>query len=112
MMATSKDYLQFILDQLSDLPDIRYKSMMGEYILYCRDKIVFYLCDDRLLAKVVPAAVELLPNAPMEPPYDGAKPMLLVEDVDDRSLLTRLVTAMYNQLPAPKPKKPKQKKEN
>lgn len=111
-MATSKDYLQFILDQLSDLPDIRYKSMMGEYILYYRDKIVFYLCDDRLLAKVVPAAVALLPDAPMEPPYDGAKEMLLVEDVDDRALLTRLVTAMYDQLPTPKPKKPKQKKEN
>ena len=72
-MASSKGYLQFLLDQLSNLEDIAYRSMMGEYILYYRGKIAAYVCDDRLLVKPVPAARELLPHAPMEAPYPGAK---------------------------------------
>lgn len=110
-MSTSKEYLQFILEQLSDLTEITHRQMMGEYILYYRGKIAAYICDERLLVKPVPAAKAILPNAPLEPPYAGAKDMLLVEDVDDKALLTTLFQAMYDELPAPKPKKTKPKKQ-
>ena len=104
-MASSKGYLQFLLDQLSNLEDIAYRSMMGEYILYYRGKIAAYVCDDRLLVKPVPAARELLPHAPREAPYPGAKEMLLVEEVDDRSFLQHLLVQMEPQLPEQKKKK-------
>ena len=104
-MATSKEYLSFILYQLSLLDGISHRQMMGEYILYHHGKIAAYLCDERLLVKPVSAAKALLPNAPMKPPYEGAKPMLLVENVDDRTFLSTLFTAMYPELPAPKKKK-------
>ena len=104
-MASSKEYLAFILDQLSGLDGISSRTMMGEYILYYHGKIASYLCDDRLLVKPVPAAKSLLPNAPMEPPYEGAKEMLLVEAVDDRAFLETLFQTMFDQLPEPKQKK-------
>ena len=106
-MATSKEYLTFILDQLSGVEEVTYRSMMGEYILYYREKIAAYLCDDRLLVKPVAAARAMLPDAPMEPPYPGAKEMLLVESVEDRAFLTKLFNAMEPELPLPKPRKPK-----
>ena len=93
-MASSKEYLQFLLDQLSDLKEITYRMMMGEYILYYRGKIAAYVCDDRLLVKPVPAAREILPHAPMEAPYPGAKEMLLVEEVDDRNFLQHVLVQM------------------
>lgn len=103
-MATGKEFLQFILDQLSGLDAITSRAMMGEYILYDHGKIAAYLCDDRLLVKPLPAAVRMLPDARREPPYAGAKDMLLVEDVDDREFLCALFRAMYPELPAPKPR--------
>lgn len=106
-MSTSKEYLQFILEQLSDLEEITYRSMMGEYIIYYRGKIASYLCDDRMLVKPVDAAVSYMPKVIYEPPYEGAKAMLLVEEVDNKEFLTGLFRAMYEQLPAPKPKKKK-----
>lgn len=106
-MATSKEYMTFILDQLSELDEITSRSMMGEYIIYCQGKIAAYVCDDRLLVKPVAAAKSLMPGAPMEAPYEGAKEMLLVEQVDDKAFLTELFCAMIDQLPAPKPKKKK-----
>lgn len=106
-MATSKEYFLFVLDQLSELDEITSRSMMGEYIIYYRGKIAAYVCDDRLLVKPVEAAKSLLPDAPMETPYEGAKEMLLVEQVDDQAFLTELFRAMIDQLPAPKPKKKK-----
>ena len=108
-MASSKEYLQFLLDQLSDLKEITYRMMMGEYILYYRGKIAAYVCDDRLLVKPVPAAREILPHAPMEAPYPGAKQMLLVEEVDDRSFLQHLLVHMESQLHEQKKKKAKGK---
>ena len=104
-MATSKEYLAFILDQLSDVEGIAHRQMMGEYIVYMNGKIAAYLCDDRLLVKPVPSAVQLMPNATYEPPYDGAKDMLLVDNVDDRAFLKELFEAMYDDLPNPKKKK-------
>ena len=99
-MASSKAYLAFILDQLSGLEEITHRGMMGEYILYYRGRIVGGIYDDRLLVKPVAAALALLPEAPLVPPYEGAKAMLLVEEVDNRALLTELLEAMYDQLPA------------
>lgn len=104
-MATSKEYLAFILDQLSDVEGIAHRQMMGEYIVYMNGKIAAYLCDDRLLVKPVPSAVQLMPNATYNPPYDGAKDMLLVDNVDDRAFLRKLFVAMYDELPKPKKKK-------
>ena len=104
-MASSKEYLQFILEQLSDLEEISYRAMMGEYIIYYRGKIVGGIYDDRLLVKPVRSAISYMPTAAYELPYDGAKKMLLVEDVDSREFLTGMFNAMYDELPAPKPKK-------
>ena len=103
-MATSKDYLEYVTEQLSDIDGITYKQMMGEYIIYCKGRIAAYLCDNRLLIKPVPAAVQMIPDAEYEPPYEGAKEMLLCNRVDDREFLTRLFGAIYPQLPEPKPK--------
>ena len=104
-MASSKEYLTFILEQLSDLEGISYRAMMGEYIIYYREKIVGGIYDDRLLVKPVKSAVSLMPNAIYELPYDGAKEMLLVDNVDNKDFLTRLFVAMYDELPAQKKKK-------
>ena len=101
-MASTKGYLDFILEQLSDLDEISFRAMMGEYILYYRGKIIGGIYDDRLLVKSVPAAVRMIPDAAMELPYEGAKEMLLVEDVDDRQLLCQLVRDMWEELPGKK----------
>ena len=103
-MATSKDYISFITEQLSALGDIKVRQMMGEYIIYYRGKIAAYVCDDRLLVKPVPAAEKYILDAKREPPYAGAKDMLLVENVDDGELLCSLFEAMLDELPAPKGK--------
>ena len=104
-MASSKEYLDFILEQLSELDDISYRAMMGEYIIYHRGKIVGGIYDDRLLVKPTKSAVAMMPKADMELPYEGAKEMLLVDDVDNKEFLCGLLEAMYEELPAPKKKK-------
>lgn len=104
-MASSKDYLQFILEQLSDLEEITYRAMMGEYILYYRGKIVGRIYDDRLLVKPVKSAISYMPEAAYELPYEGAKEMLFVDNVDDKEFLAGLFCAMYDELPALKKKK-------
>lgn len=101
-MATKKEYLDYILEQLSDADGLSYRAMMGEYMLYLRGRIAAYICDDRLLVKPLPAALHLLPAAPMEAPYEGAKKMLLVENTDDRAFLTHLFEKIYPELPEPK----------
>ncbi|MGT2958002.1 competence protein TfoX [Streptococcus bovimastitidis] len=106
-MASSKEYLDFILEQLPDLEEITYRAMMGEYIIYYRGKIVGGIYDDRFLVKPVKSAIEYMPNAKYELPYDGAKEMLLVDDVDNKEFLTGLFNSMYDELPTPKPKKKK-----
>ena len=104
-MASKKDYLDFILEQLSGLDGITYKAMMGEFILYYQGRIFGGIYDDRLLVKPVKAAVKLMPEASEELPYEGAKPMLLVDNIDDREFLCGLVEAMFAELPEPKKKK-------
>ena len=103
-MASSKEYLHFILEQLSDLESVSYRSMMGEFILYDRGKIVGGIYDDRLLVKKTTSALKLMPAAICDLPYEGAKEMLLVDEVDIKSFLTKLFEAMYDELPPPKRK--------
>ena len=104
-MANNKEFLSYVLEQLSEVQNITYRQMMGEYIIYQNGKIAAYLCDDRLLVKPVPSAAAMLPDALREPPYDGAKDMILVEQIDDKQFLTELFAAMYDELPLPKKKK-------
>ena len=106
-MASSKEYLDFILEQLSELEEISYRAMMGEYIIYYRGKIMGGIYDDRFLVKPVKSAIAYMPNAKYELPYDGAKEMLLVDDVDNKEYLTGLFNSMYKELPAIKTKKKK-----
>lgn len=103
-MASDKAYLDFILDQLSEAGDVSCRPMMGEYVLYYRGKVIGGIYDDRFLVKPVPSAAALMPHAQKELPYDGAKEMLLVDNVDDRAFLRALLEAMYPQLPEPKKK--------
>ena len=106
-MASSKEYLDFILEQVSELDNVSYKAMMGEFIIYYNGKIIGGIYDDRFLVKPVRSAIGLMPNAKYELPYDGAKEMLLVDDVDNKEFLTGLFNSMYDELPVPKPKKKK-----
>ena len=103
-MSSSKDYLDFILDQLSGLDEITYKAMMGEYIIYYRGRIFGGIYDDRFLVKPTKSAKRMMPEADLELPYEGAKEMLLV-DMEDRVFLKELIEAMYPELPAPKKRK-------
>lgn len=103
-MPSTKLYLDYILEQLTQLDDIKYKAMMGEYILYCRGKIIGGIYDDRFLVKPVKSAKTLMPDAQLELPYEGAKEMLLVDNVEDKSFLAELIEAIYDELPEPKKK--------
>ena len=101
-MASSKEYLDFVLDQLSELDGITYRAMMGEYVIYYRGKVVGGIYDDRFLVKPVKSALMMMPNAQLELPYEGAKEMLMVDDIDNKGFLRELIEAMYDELPAPK----------
>ncbi len=103
-MASSKEYLEFILEQLSMPDDISYRAMMGEYILYYRGKVIGGVYDNRFLVKPVKAAAAMMPDAVRELPYEGAKEMLLVDNVEDTAFLQALLKAMYGELPSPKKK--------
>lgn len=107
-MASSKEYLEFILGQLSELEEITYRAMMGEFIIYYCSKMVGGIYDDRLLVKPVKSAISYVSTVTYELPYEGAKEMLLVDEVDSKEFLTGLFRAMYDELLAPKSKKKKQ----
>ena len=104
-MASSKEYLDYILEQLDGLGDVTYRAMMGEYVLYYRDKVFGGIYDNRFLIKPVKSASALMPDAPLELPYEGAKEMLLVENLEDKKFLAGLLEAMYDELPATKKRK-------
>lgn len=103
-MPSSKSYLDFVMDQLSGLDGVSWRAMMGEYILYFKGRIFGGIYDDRLLVKPTESAISLMPEAAREQPYEGAKGMLLVDNIEDRAFLEELVTAMYEELPQPKKK--------
>ena len=104
-MASGKEYLAYVLEQLSDVKTVTYKPMMGEFLLYVNGKLFGGVYDDRFLVKITESAKRLLPDAPLELPYEGAKPMLLVEDLDDRAFLTAFLQEIEKELPAPKKRK-------
>lgn len=104
-MASSKEYLDFVMDQLSELGDVSYRAMMGEYIIYCRGKIVGGIYDDRFLVKQTESSGKLMPNALFEIPYEGAKPMILVDNIDDSEFLCILIDRIAEEVPEPKKKK-------
>ena len=104
-MASTREYLDFILEQLSAIDGITSRLMMGEYILYLKGRIIGGIYDDRFLVKPTRSAKALMPEAVMERPYEGAKEMLLVDKVDNRDFLAQLLTTMYEELPVPKSKK-------
>ena len=103
-MPSRKEFLEFVLDQLADLEDITYRAMMGEFIIYYRGKIVGGIYDDRLLVKPVSSALRYMPMPIYESPYEGAKDMLLVNEVDSKEFLVGLFQAMYDELPSTKKK--------
>ena len=104
-MASSKEYLNYLLDQLSDLNEISFRQMMGEYIIYYKGKIIGGIYDDRFLVKKTESSIKKMPNASLELPYEGAKEMLLVDEIDNRNFLRDLILEMYKELPEPKKKK-------
>lgn len=109
-MSTSKEYMEFLMEQLSELDDIYYRRMMGEYLIYYKDKVAAYICDDHFMVRPVPSAIKLLPDAEYDSIMEGGKKKLLrVDDVDNRELLVTLLKTIYSELPAPKPKKKKEK---
>lgn len=106
-MATSKDFMEYLLENSLGDENVSCRPMMGEYLVYYGDKVVADVCDNKLFVKPVKAAVDMLPDAPLLPPYAGAKPFALVEEIDDGEFLLKLFKAVYDELPAPKPKKRK-----
>lgn len=110
-MASSKEFVNFVLEQLSGLEQVSSRAMMGEYIIYYKERIVGGIYDNRFLVKPVDSALALMPDAPWELPYEGAKKMLMVENLDDRDFLEKLLKEMYDELPLPKKKKKKKETE-
>ena len=108
-MASGKEYLDFVLDSLSGLDGINYRPMMGEYIIYFGGKVIGGIYDNRFLAKNIKPARDLMPNAPLQLPYEGGKEMLLIEEPENREFLKELFEKMYAELPQPKKKNYKQK---
>ena len=99
VMSSSKDFLEFVLEQLSGLSDITYRAMMGEFIIYYRGKIIGGIYDNRLLVKPTPSAIKFMPNAKMEIPYPGGKAMLMIPDIENPELLETVFNAIYDELP-------------
>ena len=106
-MASSKEFVDYIWEQLQDAGEITSRKMFGEYTIYCDGKVIGLVCDNQLFLKVTKAGEEILTDCEKAPPYEGAKPCFLIEDTEDRELLGRLVRASYEEIPAPKPKKKK-----
>ncbi len=98
IMASSKDFLEFVLEQLSGLPDIDYRAMMGEFVIYYHGKVVAGIYDNRLLVKPTPRAIKLMPDAPMEIPYKGGNPMIMITDTENPELLATVFDAVYADL--------------
>ena len=104
-MASSKEYRDFLMEQLAGAGNVTCRAMMGEYLLYYRGKVIGGIYDDRFLVKPVRSAAVLMPEAVMETPYEGAKEMLLVDNVEDKEFLRELLETMYEELPPPRKKR-------
>lgn len=108
-MASRPEYAEYVADQMRDAGNITYRKMFGEYGVYCDGKIFALICDDQLYLKITEAGRAVCPDLEEAPPYEGAKPYFLIEEVDDREFLTRLVAETCRELPEPKPKKRKKR---
>lgn len=104
-MPSTRNYLEYVLENLEILPDISYRQMMGEYIVYYRGKVLGGIYDDRFLIKRTPSLDILLPDATLQKPYEGAKEMILVDFLDDKERLIKIIEALYEGIPLPKSKK-------
>lgn len=109
-MASRKDYLEYVLEQCPE--GTTFRAMMGEYVLYFREKVFGGIYDNRVLVKPVSSALAIMPDASRELPYEGAKEMLLLENLDDRIFVKELLEAMYEELPLPRQRKKTERKEN
>lgn len=98
-MASSKEFLYFVLEHLSNLSDITYRAMMGEYIIYYGGKVIGGIYDNRFLVKPTPSALKIISNPQMEIPYPKGSPMIMITDIENTELLTQLFNAMYPELP-------------
>lgn len=106
-MASKEEFVRYVADQLGATGEITYRKMFGEYGMYLDGKIFALVCDDQLFVKITEAGKKMCPELEEKPPYEGSKNYLLVEDIDDREALVAFVRATCEELPAPKPKKPK-----
>ena len=104
-MASKIEFVEYAAEQCRDAGEITYKKMFGEYGLYCNGKIFALVCDNEFFVKITPEGRKAFPGLAEKPPYDGAKNYFLVEDIDDRETVTRLVSVTCEALPEPKPKK-------
>jgi TfoX/Sxy family transcriptional regulator of competence genes len=109
-LATSADFINYVIEQLSLLPQISSKKMFGEYAIYYKEKVVALVCDNQFFLKQTVAGKNLLEHVLESPPYNGGKPCYVIENFDDKEMLRDLIIATYNELPAPKPKKRKDTK--
>ncbi len=108
-MASNLEYVEYVCEQISGAGNITFKKMFGEYGVYCNEKFIGVICDNQFFVKKTVSGASVIPDCEEAPPYSGAKPHLLIENVDDRELMTKFITATYNELPMPKPKKKKSK---
>lgn len=106
-MASSTDFVTYVCDQINGAGTITYKKMFGEYGIYCNNKIIGVICDNQFFVKKTEAGAALCPGHEEAPPYTGAKPHIIIDNMDDKQLMTQFIKATYNELPAPKPKKKK-----
>lgn len=106
-MASSTDFVTYVCDQINGAGTITYKKMFGEYGIYCNNKIIGLICDNQFFVKKTEAGAALYPDHEEAPPYTGAKPHIIIDNVDDKELMAQFIKATYNELPAPKPKKKK-----
>lgn len=105
-MATSADYLAFVLEQLPPLGDVRSRKMFGEYMVYFNEKPVLLVCDNTVFVKKLPVLDDLMHNTPCGRPYEGAKEHYML-DVEDRELTEQVLRAVEAATPLPKPRKKK-----
>ncbi len=106
-MATSVEFMEYVINNIKPIGNITYKKMFGEYCVYYKEKVIGLICDDQLLIKKTTSGKALLPLAEEIPPYKGSKPCILIENVEDKTLMKELILKTYEELPAPKPKKKK-----
>ncbi len=97
-MATEK---AFVEELVVGLQDVRVYPMMGEYVLYCKEKAIGCICDNKIYVKITPVSKSMLEGAPTEPPYQGAKERFVVLS-REKEFLQELFTALADSLPAPK----------